>query len=271
MQSARPPLSEKWLLVFGLTVVVWLIFVVFAPTLPPEVACHRLACSEAREWIATLLTFFIILGGLYQYMQAQRWKRAEWIAGETSCFFADPEVKNALHMLDWNGRVLPTLGNVNIKEETFEFHSRMLLAALYSRSTLPKRPGTGLPRTYKPHELVIRDCFDRMLDRLERFQVFVECGLVRTQDLKPYLGYWIQLIGQDELNPRKSRQIIRRLWVYIDEHGYERVQKLCAAFGYDITPNDTDRQPGDVTDEVSLKSLKRDEPELTDPDEDAGG
>jgi len=26
-----------------------------------------------------------------------------------------------------------------------------------------------------------------------------------------------------------------------------------------------------VTDEVSLKSLKRDEPELTDPDEDAGG
>jgi len=271
MQSSRPPLSEKWLLISGLVLVAWLAYVVFARALPPQVACHEGACVEAREWIATLLTFFIILGGLYQYMQAQRWKRAEWIAEETSCFFADPEVKNALHMLDWNGRVLPTLGNVNIEEKTFEFHSQMLLTALYSISTLPINPDTNRPRTYKARELVIRDCFDRMFDRLERFQVFVESGLVSTQELKPYLGYWIDLIGLDDQNPRKSRQIIRRLWVYIDEYGYGRVQKLCAAYGYDITPGAEDRTKGDPIEEVSLKKAKTTEPELSDPDEDGGG
>jgi len=168
MSTSRQSVSEKWLLVFGLVIVASLIFVVFAARLPLQVVCHEDACIEAREWIATLLTFFIILGGLYQYMQAQRWKRAEWIAEETSCFFADPEVKNALHMLDWNGRVLPTLGNVNMTQPTFEFHSQMLLTALYSASTLPINPDTRRPRTYKARELVIRDCFDRMLDRLER-------------------------------------------------------------------------------------------------------
>ena len=58
------------------------------------------------------------------------------------------------------------------------------------------------------------------------------------RELRPYLGHWIKLIAQDDNNPRKSPQIIRWPWVFIDEFGYERVQKLCTAFGYDIDPDE---------------------------------
>lgn len=264
MMPPGPSISEKWLLVFGCAIVMILVFVVFERTLPIRVSCEDEDCKEGREWVAILLTFFVILGGLYQFMQAQRWKRAEWVASETKAFLSDPEVKNALHMLDWNGRILPTMGNVNTKDPTFAFHSDMLLSALYSESTLPVRPGTNLPRKYTAEELVMRDCFDRMLDGLERFQVFVESGLVSTRELQPYLRYWIRLIGDADNNPRKSRQIIRRLWVYIDEYGYQRVQKLCLAFGYDIKPNDWDRTRVVTSEGPPLQQAKAREPELSD-------
>ena len=269
MMRPGPSISEKWLLVFGFVIVAVLMFLVFARIFPPEAGCTSEGCKEAREWVAILLTFFVILGGLYQFMQAQRWKRAEWVASETKAFLGDPEVKNALHMLDWNGRILPTHGNVNMKNSTFVFHSDMLLTALYSDSTLPKRPETGLFRKYTAEELVMRDCFDRMLDGLERFQVFVESGLVSTQELQPYLRYWIRLIGDDQKNPRKEPHVVRRLWVYIDEYGYKRVQKLCLAFGFDITPGKLDRKRVEVNEGHPIQEVKAKEPELS--DEDAGG
>ena len=130
MMRPGPSISEKWLLVFGFVIVAVLMFLVFARIFPPEAGCTSEGCKEAREWVAILLTFFVILGGLYQFMQAQRWKRAEWVASETKAFLGDPEVKNALHMLDWNGRILPTHGNVNMKDPTFVFHFEMLMTAL---------------------------------------------------------------------------------------------------------------------------------------------
>lgn len=269
MMRPGPSISEKWLLLFGFIIVAVLMLMVFARIFPPEAGCTSEGCKEAREWVAILLTFFVILGGLYQFMQAQRWKRAEWVASETKVFLSDPEVKNALHMLDWNGRILPTHGNVNMREDTFVFHFEMLMSALYSSSTLPMRPGTNQPRKYTAEELVMRDCFDRMLDGLERFQVFVESGLVSTSELKPYLSYWIRLIGDDKDNPRKPRRIVRRLWVYIDEYGYQGVQKLCLAFGHDIRPNSDDRERADERGDRPPSAPKSVEPELS--DEQAGG
>jgi hypothetical protein len=115
----------------------------------------------------------------------------------------------------------------------------------------------------------MRDCFDRMLDGLERFQVFVESGLVSTQELQPYLRYWIRLIGDDQKNPRKEPHVVRRLWVYIDEYGYKRVQKLCLAFGFDITPGELDRKRVEVNEGHPIQEVKAKEPELS--GEDAGG
>jgi hypothetical protein len=233
----------------------------------PGGICAAGECNEAREWIATLIALVIVLGGLYEYVQAQNWKRAEWIAAETASFFADQKVMNALRMLDWHARILPVLDDCQPAETTFRFRSEMLSTALYSISTIPKDPATGNPRKYLTHELAIRDCFDRLLDRLERFQIFVESDLVSTRELEPYLEYWITLIGDAENNPYKTPDIIHRLWVYIDEYKFTRVQTLCLEFGYDIKPSSSLKKPDAMLHATDLK-VAIESPELP---EDAGG
>jgi hypothetical protein len=209
---------------------------VFALGLPPYAPCFTDNCKEGREWFSTIVTFAVILGGLYQYWNAQRWKRAEWVAAETESFFGDPKVMNALYMLDWNERRLPLLlATPESKRDYFTFEAELLLTAFYSKSTIPRDPNTGEEREFTEDELAVRDSFDRMLGRLERFEIFLEQRLVSFVDLQPYIAYWIDLIG-DRNYGRKSSETIDRLWQYIDDYGFDKVQRLCRRFGYEIRP-----------------------------------
>ena len=86
---------------------------------------------------------------------------------------------------------------------------------------------------FSEEELAIRDCFDRLLDQLERFEVFIRSGLVTYSALRPYLQYWFELIGNPQYG-RKSPDLIYRLWSYIADYGFSGVQDLADRFGYDI-------------------------------------
>ncbi len=88
---------------------------------------------------------------------------------------------------------------------------------------------------YSDSEISIRDSFDRLLGSLERFQNFADAHLVTTPELAPYLQYWLEIIG-DRKNLQKAEKVRRRLWGYIDDYGYEGVQRLLKSFGYDIRP-----------------------------------
>ena len=39
--------------------------------------------------------------GLWQYSRAQAWKRYEFVANEARQFYTDPQVRNAMQMIDW--------------------------------------------------------------------------------------------------------------------------------------------------------------------------
>lgn len=224
------------LLLAGCLLAGWLALSAFSAVLPLSATCAKDVCVEGREWFATLATFLVILGGLYQYWSAQQWKRAEWVAGETQAFFSDPKVMNALYMLDWNARRLPLLLDAPESKQTyFEYGADLLDTALYSRSTIPLDPQTKMERSFTEEELAIRDSFDRMLSRLERFEIFVRQGLVSFADLRPYIEYWIELIGDADFG-RKPKATIKRLWSYINDYGFDGVQSLCRRFGYDIVP-----------------------------------
>ena len=42
--------------------------------------------------------------GLWQYSKTQAWKRYEFVANEARQFYADPQVRNAMQMIDWGTR-----------------------------------------------------------------------------------------------------------------------------------------------------------------------
>jgi hypothetical protein len=136
-------------------------------------------------------------------------------------------------MLDWNRRRLPLLLEAPESGRSyFDYRAEMLRTALYSRSTIPKDKA-GRDRAFSEEELAIRDCFDYLLDQLERFEVFIRSGLVTFKELRPYLHYWFDLIGNPHYG-RKRPELIRRLWSYIADYGFAGVQDLADRFGHDI-------------------------------------
>ena len=170
---------------------------------------------------------FAFSSGLWQYMKAQKWKRAEFVANSINEFDSQEEIQNAKLMLDWNSRVivLHCIGFPDGLE--FEFDDDLLCKAL--------KPHTEISG-FSDNEVAVRDTFDRFFDYLEKFDHFIESGLVNAIEFKPYLRYWLNLIG-NENSGRKRPIVIKAIWKYIDYYGYTGVQKLFCRYGYDIHPN----------------------------------
>jgi hypothetical protein len=154
--------------------------------------------------------------GLAQYARAQRWKRSEWVAQEMRQFFSDPAVRRALLMIDWSGR------EISFPAEDGEGVSRVRVSDTMVADALKHH--SERPEGFQPDETLIRDTFDRFLDGLERFASFRAAGLVSTEDIKPYLAYWIHHI-RSARGLAEDRRLVQ-LRSYIEQYGFRGVQQL---------------------------------------------
>jgi hypothetical protein len=178
------------------------------------------------------------LVGLLQYRHAQRWKRAEFVANEIKEFKADPSIHNALLMLDWNERAIelfprevdPTKRSILVDDES-------LALALVPHT---------IRCDFTPLEIALRDTFDRLFDRLERFEYFLQAGLVTREEFEPYLIYWLDLLG-NENNGRKAPVVVRAIWRYVEFY-YAGVTNLLGRYGYDIRSQESRSEDGERDD-----------------------
>jgi hypothetical protein len=166
------------------------------------------------------------LAGLVQYRHAQRWKRAEFVANEMKEFKADTLVRNALLLLDWNERAIELFPH----EANAEKRSVRIEDPVIARALVPHLARSD----FGPVEIALRDIFDRFFDRLERFEYFLEAGLVSSRQFEPYLRYWLDILG-NENSGRKSPEVVHAIWGYIDFY-YSGVTSLLRRFGYEIRP-----------------------------------
>jgi hypothetical protein len=130
-------------------------------------------------------------------------------------------------MLDWNQREIKLSDKPD--REIFKIDAE-LLKALQPKTYFNEEGG------FTPEQSLIRDHFDTFFDYLEKFDSFIEVGLVEEKDFLPYLYYWINLIGNKN-SDRKSPEFYEMLWSYIDYFGYEKVQRFMLRYGYSIKPN----------------------------------
>lgn len=177
------------------------------------------------EWKTDdILTAVALIGGaiafilgLLQYRKAQQWKRVEWVAQEMKLFFSDPMVQNALQMIDWGERRILLFPH----REKFEDRYVVVSGEDVKLALLPhdERP------KYTEVEAAIRDCFDRFLDGIERFESYVATGLVRPADLEPYLSYWgYHIAAAREGDPKVERLV--QLRKYMGRYGYIGTSRL---------------------------------------------
>lgn len=186
---------------------------------------------ESGDWI----TLGGIIGGLaafvagfFRYVRAQQWKTAEFVAKEIKEFESRPANRMVMQMLDWSVREVELFP----EEEKVDERKVEVTDDILSDVLVPHT----VRAIFSREEARIRDIFDRFLDDLERFEHFIQSGLVGPKDFHPYLIYWIEIIG-DRHSGRKPLKFLQNIWSYIDFYGYSGVQKLFSRYGYDIRPS----------------------------------
>lgn len=196
-------------------------------------------------------TIATILLAIRQYKRAEQWKRAEFVAREVKDFESNPAVRNALSMIDWSTRRVNLAQKQNPTDEDLEFVTRtiqwkaLLPHTVKSQSwrfkagdseLSPALHSGPLKEGFTLTEARIRDSYDLFLDYLQRFSSFVESDLLTVDQLRPYIGYWIDDIASED---GSDSDLAWRctLLVYIDFYRFRGVQRLFNSFGRAIDPD----------------------------------
>ena len=160
--------------------------------------------------------------GLWQYMRAQRWKRVEFVASEMKSFFNDDAAKAAMLMLDWSEKDIEIHRHRDSND-----HSKKQVTHKIAASALDTNPGVHYDDVQSP----IREIFDSFLVSLERFESFIEAGVVSKNDLNPYLHYWMKLLsGNDKNAPLVTKELLPQFWTFVAHFRYAKVTKLVSRY-----------------------------------------
>ena len=181
----------------------------------------------------TLATLATLAFGILQYRTAQLWRKKELIAEETKEFFADPMVKTAMRLMDWRAfKIDLPRPDLPEEERRVAVTSKVLADALRIYGSSGPQQGEAAigEDRFRPVEVHIRDVFDRFLDGLERFDHFVESGLVSASDIEPYLRYWFQVISgqRHQMEPQARAAVVK----FIKQYGYDGTERLMRRCGY---------------------------------------
>ncbi|MEM9117435.1 MAG: lipase family protein [Cyanobacteria bacterium P01_F01_bin.56] len=230
--------------------------------LTPEVLVKS---QLGAQWLAT---FALLMGGIAavagidRYIKNQRWERCDLARRMFEEFANQPAVRNVADILDFEEYrtfevQLPT---DNQRIVRFEASDERLKRALRSHNQMVKtrkglnvltqmtrqQPGKMDENTvrvlqqYRDEEFVIevtlRDWFDKFLEAFEDCENAIQAGLVTAEDLKPYIIYWVRVIGDRNCRRQGGSGFYDQLFHYIYWAGYDGVQKLFERYGYKILP-----------------------------------
>lgn len=174
----------------------------------------NLDVSYIADWATKYKDVFLLLGGafgLYKWTSEQNWQKMKYIAEQVKIFDSDKCVIRTKKMLDWEAtRLQFDCGEHSITREKVAKALRIF----------------GGDDVFENFEAEIRGDFDTFFDYLNRFQAFVDVGLIEAEKLDPFLGYWLEILSTVRSNSDEPDEFIESIHKYCSCYGYERALKL---------------------------------------------
>ncbi len=228
----------------------------------------------ASKWLlacGALLTGGAISWGTSHYVRQQRWRRIEFLRQAVNEFEQDPDIRNALKILDfeeYRDYVIPAAqgtlsgqGHQPAEQIVFRINDELLCNALANHDQRARNKRQL--NTHQAHNLLtaeslrqyqietaLRDWFNKLLNGLEHFGYFLESELFTQKELQPWLSYWIKLIADPAYRRPGASKFYDALYSYIHHSGFFGVQKLFERFDYRILPS-----PYQDTDLVAIQKV----------------
>lgn len=256
----------------GTTIVIAAIFLVIAlanlPIGTTDIFGEFNEPQDRLTFAQVVVSFFGFIGAIsafsfaiFQYRKAEKWRRMEFIAREVKELEADAAIQNALLMVDWGTRkinlylvsdpkhsdfVTITRGIQwrallphPLKQEFPEYQEKPEKNAGKSRdaeSSETEIEGRTKDLGFTIREARIRDTYDALLTRLDRLATFINADLIRENELRPFIFYWVDAMTS-AAGPSQDAAWRCTLLTYINFYDYSGVNELFKYYGRDISPN----------------------------------
>ena len=178
--------------------------------------------EQHKELLALLLAAVGGVFALWRWMVDQRWRRVPYAQSRIKEFREKKNTIKAFEILDLVDEELEfeplnNSGNAEKIAITDEF----LVGAL---STFDQK------EVNDDKEVIVRRIFDEFFEDLGNFQSDIDAKLIKAEDIKPYLEYWMgELTGRGLIyNAKFAKQVAR----YLAFFKYTRVLTLGDKMGY---------------------------------------
>jgi hypothetical protein len=237
-----------------------------APTIPmvaqtQQLTPERLAQSQlGAQWVAAfalLMGAIAAVAGIDKYLKHKQWERRELARSVFEEFARKKAVRNVSDILDFEEYRLFEARLPDDRIIRFEATDARLKRALRSHDQMTKtrqglkmlthmssQPGKMDDNTirvvekYRDEEfeieLILRDWFDEFLGAFEACENAIQSGIVTAEDLKPFILYWVQVIGDRRKRRKGGSAFYDQLFHYIHWGGYDGVQSLFERYGYKL-------------------------------------
>jgi len=231
-----------------------------APQLGPrEVILSQLGA----QWLAAfalLMGTIAAVAGIDRYLKHKKWERRELTRSIVEDFSRKKAIRNVADILDFEEYQmfevrLPHNDQLVYFEATdarlkraLRSHDQMVKTrkGLNTLTQLSQQPGkmdestARVLQRYRDEEFVIeltlRNWFDEFLGALEACENAILAGIVTAEDLRPFIIYWVRVIGDRGYRRKGGSAFYDQLFHYIYWAGFEGVQSLFERFGYKILP-----------------------------------
>ncbi|MCC7058464.1 MAG: hypothetical protein IT272_13710 [Chitinophagales bacterium] len=157
---------------------------------------NSLSLKDKVEVYTKTIGLFVTIGALIvtycTYDAAQKWKKAEFTSLKVQDFRSNQAVRTVKSLLDYNEIKVSLNG-----KDTLRIKDKQLYETLRHHSE------DGF---FSDNEVLLRATFDEYFDQLGLFNRYAKAGLIKYDEMKPYLIYEIKIMC-DTTNDRKHNDL----------------------------------------------------------------